>query len=164
MTVVSGTATAMKQSFELTGFETTVPFNGYFDLLSTGEMVLHFTNFNAKFLVKVDDPAIDGYFTVTGFISAFGDLPNSLQQELAAHVTHRALRALGARAAVLGMVALVALAVVGALRRRQAALAATEPLEGVEGAAAGQSDSVAVDVSAGSAPSESLQHVSSAQQ
>lgn len=62
MQVVSGTATAMGHSFELTGFETTVPFNGYFDLVPVGdgrqEMVLHLTDFFAKFIVKVDEPEI----------------------------------------------------------------------------------------------------------
>mmetsp|Transcript_15949 Transcript_15949/g.53625 ORF Transcript_15949/g.53625 Transcript_15949/m.53625 type:complete len:253 (-) Transcript_15949:407-1165(-) len=83
MKVVRGTATALKHSFDLTGFETDVPFNGYFDYSDlTGELTLHIIDFDAQFVVEVhkEDLDIQGSFRVQGWISALGSVhPGSLR-------------------------------------------------------------------------------------
>lgn len=121
----------------------------------------------------------DGYFTVTGFISAFGAMPASLKEELAAHAARRVLRGLGARAAALAAAAMVAAVLVAAavrsLRRRlgseaqqQGSLlqpAAGSAVERVARTlAAGAPDAGAASLSSGAeAPSDSLAHVAAEQ-
>lgn len=152
MQVVSGTATAMGHSFPLVGFETSVPFEGYFDVLDKKELVLHLINFNARFDVDVHVPKtattkqtdVEGYFAVKGFITDFGDMPSSVQAEVAAHVTKQALGALRQRDA--GSLLLAAGG--SAAGRAARALAGTVP------AAAGDSEATAA-----APPSDSLAHV-----
>ena len=147
MSVTRGTATALKHSFELTGFSAAVPFNGYFTYLeATRELTLHVTDFDSNFRVSSVEPKIEGNFEVTGWITLLGSTAGKLVAE------HARARALGldstqreahatatmAFAVVGGFAALIAAA---SLRRRRAD--GDEALHGASRLPASTSDEVA---------------------
>ncbi|KAG8465225.1 hypothetical protein KFE25_012588 [Diacronema lutheri] len=127
MTVTSGTATALKKSFDLTGFTATVPFNGYFVADdNTGELTLHLVDFDADFPVLEQTLGISGNFEVIGWLTALsGPAGRLVREHVQARVLEHAATSQGRRPAALaagvGACALAALLVAAALRARRQA-------------------------------------------
>lgn len=134
MTVTKGTATAMKKSFDLTGFTATVPFNGYFVADDeTGELTLHLTDFDANFPVVEEKLQITGNFEVIGWMTVLSASAGRLVREAvqARALEHGAAAAAsaGREGARLALAALAAAALVAA-----AFVAASRPSRRADGA------------------------------